>query len=115
MGRQRLVLAATSATRTRAWTTFLAHPWGHTPGGPPPGYPLPNDPVAAISSYEIVTLWLLGRPKEALAVADRGLRRTAELRFPYGPFSTAMLLSHLAIMQRLEGDYDGGVRARAAR
>jgi hypothetical protein len=89
----------------RAMETFLADPWGYTPDGPPDGYPLPNDPVAAISAYQTVTLWLLGRPKDALAVADRALRRAAELRFPYGPFSTAMVVSHLAIMKRLEGDY----------
>ena len=59
----------------------------------------------------VATLWIAATREAALAVAERGLRRAAELQFPFGPFSARYVSGRLAIVRRLEGDH----AARAAR
>jgi tetratricopeptide (TPR) repeat protein len=89
---------------------FAADPWGQTPTTPPVGWPLPNDPLAAVLSQLAVTTWMRGERDAARDLGERALRRSAQLSFPFGPFSAGLVTSQLAVVVRLEGDH-----ARAAR
>jgi class 3 adenylate cyclase/tetratricopeptide (TPR) repeat protein len=77
---------------------------------PPASWPLPHDPHAAAAAHLLVTLSMRGEHEEASALGARALRRAAQLRFPFGPFSTAYLKSQLALVAMFYGDY-----AQAAR
>lgn len=83
---------------------FLDHGWGQTPGAPPEGWVLPNDPFAGGCAHLAAALWMAGEPERAREVAERGLERAAGLPYPYGPFSSAYVQSQLALIDRLEGD-----------
>jgi tetratricopeptide (TPR) repeat protein len=89
---------------------FLVAPWTNPPGRPPIEWPMPNDPFVSVSSHLLATLWIMGSPKAALAVAEPALRRAAELPFPFGPFSSGYVHSQLVLVHRLQGD-DAAARA----
>jgi class 3 adenylate cyclase/tetratricopeptide (TPR) repeat protein len=90
---------------------FVEHPWAQTPGGPPPGWRLPNDPYVGGCAHLAATLAMTGEPEHAQAIAERGLRRAIELPYPYGPFSVAYVRSQQALVHRLAGDHDAASEA----
>jgi class 3 adenylate cyclase len=85
--------------------SFVAHPWGQSTDGPPDGWPLPNDPVAAVLSHLIFTTWMRGDRAGAKALEERALQRVGQLGFPFGPFTAGYVKSQLTILRRLEGDH----------
>lgn len=89
---------------------FVSHPWAQWTEGPPEGWPLPNDPLAAMTGHLVFTTWMRGEHAAADALAEQVLRRLAQLEFPYGPFTTGYATSQLAIIRRLEGDHAGTAR-----
>jgi class 3 adenylate cyclase/tetratricopeptide (TPR) repeat protein len=97
----------------RRLEAFVAHPWAHTEGGPPAIWTLPNDPLACMLGHLVPILCINGEHGEADAVADRALRRAAELSFPYGPFSVSYVNSLLAVTRRLQGNHVGAGRLAA--
>ncbi len=92
---------------------FLDDPWAQTPGTPPVGWPLPNDPFTAASGHLLVTAWMRGDAAEAEALFAQALRRAAQLEFPFGPFSAAYARSQLTLVRRLEGDHAAAARLGA--
>jgi hypothetical protein len=89
---------------------FVADPWSHTLERPPVGWPLPSDPLVAVSSHLVVTTWLRGDRDAAHELGERALQRAAQLSFPFGPFSAGYVKSQLAIILRFEGDYASEAR-----
>jgi class 3 adenylate cyclase/tetratricopeptide (TPR) repeat protein len=93
---------------------FVANPWSHVPEGPPAGWPLPNDPLAAMTAHMVPTLWIAGECAAAEEKAERALHRAERLSFPHGPFSVAYVHSLLAMTRRMDGDHEAAERhARA--
>jgi tetratricopeptide (TPR) repeat protein len=86
---------------------FLAHPWSQPPGGPPPGWQLPNDPHVAAGAHLAAALAVSGESERAHEIARSALARAAGLPFPHGPFSAAYVHSQLAMILRLHGDVAG--------
>ncbi|HKE78558.1 MAG TPA: AAA family ATPase [Solirubrobacteraceae bacterium] len=91
----------------RLMESFVENPWGHTPGRPPPEWPLPNDALAAVYGHLVPILWICGERRAAYAMGEQGLRRAVGLDFPYGPFTTAYVNSLVSVTRRMEGDHDG--------
>jgi class 3 adenylate cyclase len=85
--------------------SFVAHPWGQSTDAPPAGWPLPNDPVAAVLSHLIFTTWMRGDRAGAKALEERALQRVGQLGFPFGPFTAGYVKSQLAVLRRLEHDH----------
>jgi tetratricopeptide (TPR) repeat protein len=83
---------------------YIDHPWAQVTGGPPDGWRLPNDPYVSGCAHLAATLSMAGELEQADAVANRGLRRAAELPYPYGPFSAAYVQSQHAFIVRLAGE-----------
>jgi tetratricopeptide (TPR) repeat protein len=84
---------------------FVTDPWAHATDGPPAGWPLPNDPLAAVTAHLVFTTWMRGERAAADALGERALQRVAQLGFPFGPFTAGYVKSQLAIVRRLEGDH----------
>lgn len=101
------------AEARRLLEAFEKHPWGHSPGRPPEGWQLPNDPLTASRSMLVTTLWVLGDLDAAIELGERTLARARSLRFPYGPFSVCFAHSMIAMTLRMAGD-DAGVGRHTA-
>lgn len=97
-------------TARRLMEAFVDQPWAKSEGQPPAGWPLPNDPLAAVCAHLVPTLWISGERGAAGEMADYALDRAAGLAFPYGPFSIGYVKSLLAMTRRLEGDHDGAAQ-----
>ena len=94
------------ARAQREMEAFTAEPWAASASDrPPPGWPLPHDPLTAAYAHLVPTVWIRGAPAEAEVWAHRALQRAAGLRFPYGPFNTGYASSLLAMTRNLEGDH----------
>jgi hypothetical protein len=89
---------------------FLDHPWASTDGRPPPEWPLPNDPLAAVQALLIPTLWIAGDQEAAAAIGETALQRARSLQFPYGPFSVGFVMCFIALTHRMAGDHVGAGR-----
>jgi class 3 adenylate cyclase len=89
---------------------FLHHPWASTEGRPPPEWPLPNDPLVAVTSLLVPTLWIAGDRAAAVAMGERALQRARSLQFPYGPFSVGFAMCFIALTHRMDGDHVGAGR-----
>ena len=84
---------------------FVDDPWANTPGAPPPGWTLPNDPLAATYAHLGPALWILGRPAESLAACAAGLARAESLAYPHGPFSQLYVNCLQALTHNVDGDW----------
>jgi len=98
------------AEARRQMEDFLAQSWSHVPNGPPAGWPLPNDPLAAMTAHLSTALWVAGECDAADEMAERALRRAKGLRFPHGPFSVAYVQSVIAMTRRMEGEHEAAAR-----
>jgi tetratricopeptide (TPR) repeat protein len=98
------------AEARRQMEDFLSQSWSHVPDGPPAGWPLPNDPLAAMTAHLSTMLWIAGECDAADELAERALRRAEGLRFPHGPFSVAYVHSVVAMTRRMEGEHDAAAR-----
>jgi class 3 adenylate cyclase/tetratricopeptide (TPR) repeat protein len=83
--------------------SFLASSYAASPGIPP-GWPLPNDPVATVHSHLAAALAMIGDPVGAVAELDAALARASSLPFPHGPFSVAYARSYEVLTGILLGD-----------
>ena len=95
------------AEARRFLESFERHPWGHSPGRPPDGWQLPNDPLTASRGLLITTLWVLGEEAAATELGERTLERARSLCFPYGPFSVGFAHGMIAMTRRMARDDDG--------
>lgn len=86
---------------------FVDSGWGETPDRPPPTWPLPGDPLAAIGAHLALTRWIEGDPAATREWFDRAYDRADQLAFPFGPFSAGYVDHFVGLVRTLEGDYTG--------
>ena len=87
-----------------AWAGYLDRPTDATAS---PFWPLPHDPVPVTAVALACVLGLQGDTAESLEWELRALAAAEQLVFPFGPFSSAFILTYLAWLRMITGDAAG--------
>ena len=87
-----------------AWAGYLARP---TDASASPFWPLPHDPVPVTAVALACVAGLQGNTAESQEWERRALAAAEQLGFPFGPFSSAFVLTYLAWLRMITGDAEG--------
>ncbi len=87
-----------------AWAGYAARPTEATAS---PFWPLPHDPVPVTAVALACVVGLQGNTGESLEWEQRALATAEQLGFPFGPFSSAFILTYLAWLRMITGDAAG--------
>jgi len=98
-------------TARRQLTSFADSSWGATSERPPSEWPLPNDPVCAVTAHLIPVLWISDDRLGADSRTERALERANQLAFPFGPFSVCYVNSMVALTRNIQHDHAGAAAA----
>ncbi len=87
-----------------AWAGYLDRP---SDASASPFWPLPHDPVPVTAVALACVVGLQGNTAESMEWERRALAAAEQLGFPFGPFSSAFVLTYLAWLRMITGDAAG--------
>jgi len=91
---------------TQDMATFLSSPYARDLGPAPAGWPLPDDPVVNVLSFQGLLRSVIGDPEGAEESFASARGRAGTLEFPHGPFAGAYVVLLEIIRDEIAGTID---------
>lgn len=90
--------------------TYLASERSNVSDRPPVVLQVPSDSLCAFAAHQSFVRWAQGDPRAASDNIAWARKRIEGLVFPFGSFTACYVDHFVAVIQTLEGDYDGLTR-----